>query len=156
MSVRFRALLARLGVVMALLLGSLAVTTPTPAMATPGDPAYLTSGLYGLPPRVPVTDPVCVDRTLNLAAGTYRWEAGWVSGTTVRRTIDRTWRLGSSSYSWNVCLDPIAAYGNDYVMYSELDPSYGAWRTVRVVSRGFTLPRGVYQTYSKLTPLVFE
>ena len=130
------------------------------ALAAPGDTAWLYSGVYYLPGNPPDSPPKCVSRRIDLGAGTYRWAAGHTTGLdTGRLLIDRTWRLGAGGYTWTVCIDPNAGAtpgDGHYVLYTELDPSYGPWRTVRLVSRGFKLTPNEYQIYSFLDPIRLE
>lgn len=133
---------------------AVAAISPPSALAAPGDPATIYAGLFHLPGNPPNTPPKCgPTKRIQLGAGTYRWVSGTEFSGDPWLRIDRTLRLGAASYDWKVCIDPNQGH---YVMYAELDPSYGPWRTVRVVSRGFPLTTGDYWLYSRLDPITLD
>lgn len=131
-----------------------AAASPSPAFAAPGDSVTIYAGEFHLPGNPPNTAPKCgKPKRLQLGAGSYRWVSGTELGGDPWPRIDRTLRLGAAAYDWKVCIDPNQGH---YVMYSELDPSYGPWPTVRVVSRGFHLTTHDYWLYSRLDPISLD
>lgn len=132
-----------------------AVGPASVVVAAPGDTATVRTGyMYLDPDPVDNMHTVCKSRYLYLAgAKRYNWSVGLsdqrfgsVQGTT-GRYID----LGSSDYVWEICIDPKDGY---YILYSELDPVYPPWRTVRLTSRGFTLTNmaSLFSAFSRLDP----
>lgn len=115
------------------------ITQAEPAHAAPEQEQVSSGWIYLTANPTDDMHTFCVAARPLVEGATYEWQIrvanqrfpGQYAGLTGRMI-----KLGTDDYDWNVCIDPKDSH---YVLYSELDPVYPPWRTVRLTSRGFTV-----------------